>query len=60
MKYDRLAARFGKEQKAALTFLKSGIATRNRRFNDLIERIEHMAINAKDPILLTGPTGAGK
>ena len=59
-KYDRLAARFGTEQKEALTFLKSGIATRNAHFNELIEQIEHVAINAKDPILLTGPTGAGK
>lgn len=59
-KYDRLAARFGREQKEARTFLKSGIATRNERFNQLIEQIEHVAIHAKEPILLTGPTGAGK
>jgi transcriptional regulatory protein RtcR len=59
-KYDRLAARFGTEQKEARTFLKSGIATRNERFNQLIEQIEHVAICAKEPILLTGPTGAGK
>lgn len=59
-KYDRLAARFGTEQKEARTFLKSGIATRNERFNQLIEQIEHVAIHAKEPILLTGPTGAGK
>jgi transcriptional regulatory protein RtcR len=59
-KYDRLASRFGTEQKEARTFLKSGIATRNEPFNRLIEQIEHVAIHAKDPILLTGPTGAGK
>jgi transcriptional regulatory protein RtcR len=59
-KYDRLASRFGKEQKEARTFLKSGIATRNQCFNQLIEQIEHVAIHAKEPILLTGPTGAGK
>jgi transcriptional regulatory protein RtcR len=59
-KYDRLASRFGTEQKEARTFLKSGIATRNQRFNQLIEQIEHVAIHAKEPILLTGPTGAGK
>ncbi len=59
-KYDRLASRFGKEQKEARTFLKSGIATRNEKFNQLIEQIEHVSINAKDPVLLTGPTGAGK
>lgn len=59
-KYDRLASRFGKEQREARTFLKSGIATRNARFNELIEQIEHVAIQAREPILLTGPTGAGK
>ena len=59
-KYDRLASRFGKEQTEARSFLKSGIVTRNERFNQLIEQIEHVAIHAKEPILLTGPTGAGK
>ena len=59
-KYDRLASRFRIEQREALTFLKSGIATRNARFNQLIEQIEHVAIHATEPILLTGPTGAGK
>ena len=59
-KYDRLASRFGSEQKEARLFLKSGIATRNPQFNQLIEQIEHVAMHAKEPILLTGPTGAGK
>ncbi len=59
-KYDRLAKRFRKERTDALTFLKSGIATRNAAFNLLIERIEKVAIASKSPILLTGPTGAGK
>lgn len=59
-KYDRIAARFQREAKDALSFLKSGIETRNPRFNELIEQIEHVAIHAKEPILLMGPTGAGK
>lgn len=59
-KYDRIAARFQHEAKDAVSFLKSGIETRNQRFNELIEQIEHVAIHAKDPILLMGPTGAGK
>lgn len=59
-KYDRIAARFQRETKDAVSFLKSGIETRNVRFNQLIEQIEHVAIHAKDPILLMGPTGAGK
>lgn len=59
-KYDRIAARFQREAKDAVSFLKSGIETRNARFNQLIEEIEHVAIHAKEPILLMGPTGAGK
>jgi transcriptional regulatory protein RtcR len=59
-KYDRLAARFRREQTDRLAFLKSGIATRNSAFNALIERVEKVAIASKSPILLTGPTGAGK
>ena len=59
-KYDRLASRFEREVTEARSFLKSGIATRNERFNALIEQIEHVAGASRDPILLTGPTGAGK
>jgi transcriptional regulatory protein RtcR len=59
-RYDRLAARFGREQREGLSFLKSGIDTRNVRFNELVERIERVALTTRDPILLTGPTGAGK
>ena len=59
-KYDRLASRFRKEQQAGLSFLKSGIATRNAAFNALIERIERVALASPAPILLMGPTGAGK
>lgn len=59
-KYDQIAARFQREAKDAVSFLKSGIETRNARFNQLIEQIEHVAIHAKEPILLMGPTGAGK
>jgi transcriptional regulatory protein RtcR len=59
-KYDRIAARFRREQKEGLSFLKSGIDTRNAAFNRLVERIEHVAIRSRDPLLLMGPTGAGK
>ncbi|MFT3913441.1 MAG: RNA repair transcriptional activator RtcR [Anaeromyxobacteraceae bacterium] len=59
-KYDRLAARFRREQKEGLSFLKSGIDTRNAAFNRLVERIEQVAIRSRDPLLLMGPTGAGK
>lgn len=59
-KYDRLASRFQKEKAEAQSFLKSGIQTRNASFNALIERIEQVSIGSRAPILLTGPTGAGK
>jgi transcriptional regulatory protein RtcR len=59
-KYDHLAARFQKEKIEAQSFLKSGIETKNAAFNLLIERIEQVAIGSRAPILLTGPTGAGK
>lgn len=59
-KYDRLASRFNEEMKESTSFLKSGIETRNPAFNHLIEQIEHVAVGSKAPILLMGPTGAGK
>lgn len=59
-RYDRLAARFDKQHQVDLDFLKSGIATRNKKFNAVMEEIEEVAIQSKAPILLVGPTGAGK
>jgi len=59
-KYDSIASRFAKDQEDARNFLKSGIATRNANFNTLIERIEVVAIRSQAPVLLMGPTGAGK
>jgi transcriptional regulatory protein RtcR len=59
-KYDRIAQRFHQEQAAGVSFLKGGIETRNRAFNQLIDRIERVAIATRDPLLLMGATGAGK
>ncbi|WP_372073063.1 RNA repair transcriptional activator RtcR [Tistrella mobilis] len=59
-RYDRIAGRFGQEQRERTSFLKAGIDTRNPGFNRLIERIERVALHSTAPILLTGPTGAGK
>lgn len=59
-RYDRIAVRFAEEQREARTFLKSGIATRNAAFNRMIDEIEQVAIASKEPMLLMGPTGAGK
>lgn len=59
-KYDKLATRFADEAADSQAFLKSGIETKNKKFNTLIEQIERVSIRSRDPILLTGPTGAGK
>ncbi len=59
-KYGALSTRFAKEAMEAADFLKSGIATRNVGFNRLIGRIEQVALRSQAPLLLTGPTGAGK
>ena len=59
-RYDRIATRFHREREERVSALKSGIATRDARFNALIDEIERVAAVSKDPILLMGPTGAGK
>lgn len=59
-KYDRIASRFRQEAKEGVSYLKGGIETRNAAFNRLIDRIEQVAIATRDPLLLMGPTGAGK
>jgi len=59
-KYDRIATRFAKEREQSVSLLKSGIATRNKQFNKLIDRIEEVALRSRNPVLLMGPTGAGK
>jgi transcriptional regulatory protein RtcR len=58
--YDRIASRFRQETSDAVSYLKGGIDTRNAAFNQLIDRIEQVAIATRDPLLLMGPTGAGK
>lgn len=59
-RYDRIASRFAHKRLEGLAFLKSGIATRNSAFNRSIEQIERVAVRSKAPMLLIGPTGAGK
>tara|TARA_R110000824_G_scaffold45358_12_gene131218 strand:+ start:183 stop:1781 length:1599 start_codon:yes stop_codon:yes gene_type:complete len=59
-RYDSLASRFAVQMAEGSSFLKSGIETRNTAFNGLIDEIEQVAGRSKAPILLTGPTGAGK
>ena len=59
-RYDRIARRFDALASAGAAFLKAGIPTRNPAFNALIDRVERVAGDSVEPILLTGPTGAGK
>ena len=59
-RYDSIASRFAGEALESTNFLKAGIATRNAAFNRMIDQIEQVAVRSRAPILLTGPTGAGK
>ncbi len=59
-KYDKLASRFAEERAAGAAVLTAGIPTRNPAFATLIARVEQVAAATRAPILLGGPTGAGK
>ncbi|MEO0870424.1 MAG: RNA repair transcriptional activator RtcR [Pseudomonadota bacterium] len=59
-RYDSIATRFAETSADSAHFLKSGIETKNPAFNQMIEEIEQVAIRSRAPILLMGPTGAGK
>ncbi|WP_322052592.1 RNA repair transcriptional activator RtcR [Paraburkholderia bannensis] len=59
-RYDRIAQRFTRERDETVSFLKAGIATRNVQFNALIAQLERVAVRSRAPMLLVGPTGAGK
>lgn len=59
-RYDHIARRFAQQRLQDRDLLKGGIATRNPAFNRMIEQIETVATRSKAPMLLMGPTGAGK
>jgi len=59
-KYDQIASRFRLEHLEGAAYLKQGIETRNPNFNAMIGQLEKVSIRSRAPILLTGPTGAGK
>ncbi|MAQ17268.1 MAG: transcriptional regulator [Sandaracinus sp.] len=59
-RYDALARRFAEEREESLAFLKAGIATRSPRYNALVENLERVVLRSGEPVLLLGPTGAGK
>ncbi len=59
-RYDQIATRFHREAQEGINYLKSGIETRNTRYNQMISEIENIAVRSSAPILLSGPTGVGK
>ena len=59
-KYDQIASRFQKEHQEGTSYLKGGIETNNAAFNKMIAQLEQVSIRSSEPILITGPTGAGK
>jgi transcriptional regulatory protein RtcR len=59
-KYDRIATRFSRDELDERSLLKSGIQTRSRAFNELIERLDRVTTRSSAPVLLLGPTGVGK
>ena len=59
-RYDSIATRFAAASAESTSFLKSGIETRNVAFNRMVDEIEQVAARSRAPVLLMGPTGAGK
>jgi transcriptional regulatory protein RtcR len=59
-KYDRIATRFARDELDERSLLKSGIQTRSTSFNEVVDRLDKVTVRSSAPILLLGPTGAGK
>ena len=59
-KYDRIATRFARDELDERSLLTSGIQTRSRAFNEVVERLDRVTVRSTAPILLLGATGAGK
>jgi transcriptional regulatory protein RtcR len=59
-RYDRIATRFARDELDETTMLTSGIATRNAAFAALVTQLDRVATRSTAPVLLLGPTGAGK
>ncbi len=59
-RYDRIATRFAKDELDERTMLTSGIGTRNASFEALVTQLDRVATRSAAPVLLLGPTGAGK
>lgn len=59
-RYDQIASRFNQQSVTGVDYLKSGIETRNPQFNKMIEQLERVSLLSKEPMLISGATGAGK
>ena len=59
-RYDRIASRVRDEREGAQALLKDGIPTRNASYNELVSRVEEVAVRSRAPMLFLGPTGSGK
>lgn len=55
-----LASRINDLSLEGITFLKDGIQAKNKQYNETIDELERLVLSSSDPILITGPTGAGK
>jgi transcriptional regulatory protein RtcR len=59
-RYNALQQRFDQLSREYSSQLKGGIETRSTAYNALIDRIELVASNSDEPVLLLGETGTGK
>lgn len=59
-RYDRIARRFERRREESLSVLQGGIPTRDVAFSSLLSQVERVAAVSEEPVLLLGPTGAGK
>lgn len=58
--YDPVMNRYRLEEMEGESLLKLGIPTENEAFNKIISKLQRVAERSAAPILLMGPTGAGK
>lgn len=59
-KYDLVMARYRLDDLQGELKLKQGIVTLNPAFNAMVTKLQQVASKSRSPILLMGPTGAGK
>jgi len=57
---DWFNAKFNSSTKDAIRYLKLAIDTKNDSYNEVVKRLEKIALKTSSPILLTGAEGVGK